>query len=243
MGDAWWQLADLKVFRFMPADIKAMRKAIAALSSADENRAQLHFALGKALEDAKNYPAAFEEYKKGNSARHAQMGYESRATTDLARRSKAIFTKDFFAARKNSGCKSPDPILIVGLTRSGSTLVEQILASHPLIEGTAELPAVNVLVAELSARSGGARRYPEILESLKPENFKELGEDYLEQTRMHRSLGRQFFIDKMPGNFPSSGLVASDSAEFKNHRCAPAPPCLRVCEFQAAFYERPAVVL
>ena len=207
LGEAWWQLADLKTFRFAPADAKAMRKALAGPSLTNENRAQLHFARGKALEDARDYAASFEEYARGNAVRHQGMGYASRATTDLVQRSKALFTGDFFAAHKGVGCLSPDPIFIVGLTRSGSTLVEQILASHPLIEGTAELPMINVIAARLRAHKDGSAPYPEILANLGDEDFGRLGEEYIEQTRVHRKLGRAFFIDKMPGNFLHLGLL------------------------------------
>jgi tetratricopeptide (TPR) repeat protein len=206
LGEAYWQLADLKTFRFAPADMKAMRREFASSSLTQENRAQLHFALGKALEDAKDYPRSFEEYAKGNAVRRQTVRYVADETTDLVRRSKALLTADFFRTREGVGCSSPDPIFIVGLTRSGSTLIEQILASHPLIEGTQELPTVTFLAARHRER-GSVSSHPEIIGALDADDFKQLGEEYIERTRIHRKLGRAFFIDKMPSNFHHLGLL------------------------------------
>ncbi|HWA02115.1 MAG TPA: sulfotransferase [Rhizomicrobium sp.] len=204
LGEAWWQLADLKTFRFAQPDIRKMRKALSAPALADDSRAQLHFALGKALEDSGDFAAAFAEYAEGNAVRRRSAGYDAAANAGRVRRSTALFTEEFFSARRGAGCLAPDPIFIVGLTRSGSTLAEQILASHPLIEGTAELPAVNAIAARLEEEHGP---YPELLARLDRGEFAKLGEEYLALTRVHRTLGRPFFIDKMPGNFLHLGLL------------------------------------
>jgi tetratricopeptide (TPR) repeat protein len=206
LGEAWWQLADLKTFRFTLADVKTMRGELASDALTKENRALLHFALGKALEDTKDYARSFAEYAKGNAVRRQTVRYVADETTDRMRRSKALFTTDFFRAYEGTGCPSSDPIFIVGLTRSGSTLIEQILASHPMIEGTQELPTISSLAVQLRERDP-ALSYPEILRILEAQDFKRLGEDYIEQTRVHRKLGRALFIDKMPSNFHHLGLI------------------------------------
>lgn len=206
LAEAWWQLADLKTFRFVPAEMKIMREQLARGALTQENRAQLHFALGKALEDAKEFPASFEEYAKGNSVRRQSVRYSADNTTSFVRRSKALLTTGFFHARDGAGCRDPGPIFIVGLTRAGSTLIEQILASHPAVEGTRELSVLPFLAARIQKESEDTS-YPDVLERLALERLRQLGEDYIERTRPHRRLGRPFFIDKMPANFVHMGLI------------------------------------
>ena len=205
LGEAYWQLADLKIYRFSEAEISAMRGALAG-ELAPRNRALIHFALGKALEDAKDYRQSFEEYAKGNAERRALMQYSADAFTQMVRRSKALFTEEFFLARAASGDATPDPIFIVGLTRSGSTLIEQMLAAHPQIEGTAELPAMDVLVTEIRTRYG-AGGYPGGIGELDRSAFARFGAEYIARTRAHRKTGRPYFVDKMPANFRHTGLI------------------------------------
>jgi tetratricopeptide (TPR) repeat protein len=206
LGEAWWQLANLKTLRFTPAEVAEMRRQLANPTSTQENVAQLHFALGKALEDASEFPASFEQYAKGNAAQRQAVKYSSDNTTGLVRRSNAFFTAEFFRVREGAGCPAPDPIFIVGLTRSGSTLIEQILASHPEVEGTKELPIVSSLAAQVRRERDDAS-YPELLAQLSPGRLKQLGEDYVARTRVHRKLGRPRFIDKMPNNFLHVGFI------------------------------------
>jgi len=206
LGEAYWQLADLKTFRFTPAEVRAMRSALAQPALTNENGALLHFALGKALEDIKAFEQSFEEYAEGNAMRRRDVEYSADDMSAMVRRSKALFTADFFRERQGFGCDSPDPILIVGLTRSGSTLIEQILASHPLVEGTKELPTLNFLAAQLRERSAGLSD-PEIAATLGAAECRRLGEEYLALTRTHRKQGRPYFVDKMPSNFHHLGLL------------------------------------
>lgn len=205
-GDAYWQLADLKISRFTSADVAAMRTALADPSLAGKDRTQLHFALGKALEDGKEYAQAFREYAKGNTLRRKTVTYNADETSSLVRRSKTLFTADFLRAREGLGCPTPDPVFIVGLARSGSTLIEQILASHPSVEGTKELPTISSLAMQLQARETSSQ-YPELLGRLSGPEFCRLGQEYIDQTRAHRKLGSPFFIDKMPANFLHLGLI------------------------------------
>ncbi len=209
LGEAWWSLANLKTVRFEAADVAVMRRELARDGLAEEDRFHLHFALGKALEDAADYPAAFESYAAGNALRRGTLDYDADQTTDHLRRSQALFTAGFFAARAGQGCPAPDPIFIVGLPRSGSTLIEQILASHSQVEGTQELPDVISMARRIGGRPKRAAddAYPEALAELSADDLQLLGEEYLERARVHRKLGRPFFIDKMPNNFAHVGLI------------------------------------
>jgi hypothetical protein len=173
-----------------------------------EDRFHFHFALGKALEDAGRYEESFAHYAKGNAQRREYIHYDPEETTSQVQRSKALFTAEFFRAH-GGGCEAADPIFIVGLPRAGSTLLEQILASHPLVEGTQELPDVVAIARELGGRKNRAdtSKYPEILASLEPDELRALGERYLSQTRVQRRTDRPLFIDKMPNNWMHVGLI------------------------------------
>jgi tetratricopeptide (TPR) repeat protein len=209
LGEAWWSLANLKTFRFSAVDVAAMRAQLGRDDLGDEDRLHLHFALGKALEDDGVWPESFDHYARGAALRRPALGYDPEETTLHLRRSQAFFTREFFEARAGWGCPAPDPIFVVGLPRAGSTLVEQILASHSQVEGTQELPDLIAMAKRLGGkgRSGAESAYPEALASLTEEAVRELGEEYLERTRVHRKLGRPFFVDKMPNNFAHLGLI------------------------------------
>ena len=209
-GEAWWLLADFKTFKFSDEDIDTLRSLVAAPGRSAEDQLRLHFALGKALEDRNDPAASFEQYRAGNAFRAAQLMNDPGRVTRLVERSEQLFTPEFLAERAGSGDPAPDPIFIVGLPRSGSTLVEQILASHPLIEGTSELPDVYVLVRGLEPDprvAPGATPYPELLADLPLERFRELGALYLERTRVQRKTDRPYFIDKMPNNWMHVGFI------------------------------------
>jgi len=209
LGEVWFSLANLKTFRFTDADVAAMRAQVARAELGVEDRFHLHFALGKALEDATHFETSFEHYERGNALRRSVIRYDARETTALVKRAKALFTPEFFSEHVGAGCPAPDPIFIVGLPRAGSTLLEQILASHPLVEGTHELPDIVQLSRELGgnkARAGGSK-YPEILEDLDAAALSALGERYLAQTRVQRKTSAPFFIDKMPNNWAHVGFI------------------------------------
>ena len=208
-GEAWWSLANLKTVKFSDDDIAAMRLQLVRPDLTDEDRFHLHYALGKALEDAGQPAASFEQYAAGATLRRAGIDYEAEHTAAHARRSMAVFTSAFFAERQGWGCPAPDPIFIVGLPRAGSTLIEQILASHSLVEGTMELPDIIAIARRLGGRhrreSDGS--YPEMVTGLTADEARLLGEEYLERTRVQRKTDRPFFIDKMPNNFAHVGLI------------------------------------
>jgi len=209
-GAAFWGLANLKTFRFTSADVDAMRAAIASEKLAADDRAQLHFALGKALEDSGHYEESFASYAEANRLRRLSSAYDGERTTARLERSRQILTADFFSARRGYGTDAPDPIFIVGMPRAGSTLLEQILASHSAVEGTMELPNIASMVADLVHERGAGRGtspYPALLAELDAARCRALGERYLAETRVQRKTQRRFFIDKMPNNFAHLGLI------------------------------------
>ena len=206
LGEAYWSLANLKTVAFAPAEVDAMTAALERPQLGDEDRLHLHYALGKALEDDGDFAGSFGHYAAGAHIRRGQVDYDADETTRQARRTKALFTPQFFAERRGAGSQSEAPIFVVGLPRSGSTLIEQILASHSAIEGTMELPEIVSIAREL-AGDKGASAYPESLADLTGAELAALGERYLERTRIQRKAGKPFFIDKMPNNFLHVGLI------------------------------------
>ena len=209
LGEVYWSLANLKTFRFTQVEVAAMHAQLARSDLGAEDRFHFHFALGKALEDAGDYVRSFEHYATGNRLRRELITYSADETSAHVQRSKALFTPAFFAERAGWGCAARDPIFIVGLPRSGSTLLEQILSSHPLVEGTMELHDVIGIARTLSGRRSRSdpSQYPEILAQLDAGRLRELGEQYLQQTRVQRKTDAPFFIDKMPNNFLHVGLI------------------------------------
>lgn len=208
-GDGWWSLANLKTYRFEPADIAMMRVAQEEPATSHVDRVHLNFALGKALEDAGDHADAWVHYARGNKLQRSASQYRSEIIETNTAEQKRICTPAFFAERSGWGAHEPDPIFILGLPRSGSTLIEQILASHPQVEGTQELPDIQRLVLELQGRDPDLDhpRYPAALAELTAAKARELGASYLAGTQVHRSLGRPLFIDKMPNNFRHIGLI------------------------------------
>jgi len=208
LGEAYWSLANLKTFKFEPADIEAMQTQLARGKLTPEDRFHFHFALGKAFEDAAQFAESFKHYEEGNSLRRKGVGYDADWNSEQMRRMQALFTPQFFAARAGQGASAPDPIFIVGLPRSGSTLLEQILSSHPQVEGTMELADMPNLVRELGGSQVRAKsKYPESIAALDADALLALGERYLELTRIYRRTDAPFFIDKLPNNFAHTGLI------------------------------------
>ena len=207
-GDAYWSLANLKTYRFTEEEIGSMRAAEAALVAGPVDRYHLCFALGKALEDRGEYRESFGYYARGNAQKKAQSRHQPEAIERNARLQKSLCTREFLASRRGAGSPDPSPIFIVGLPRAGSTLIEQILASHSAVEGTMELADIPRLVQRLQGRepNQAAPRYPGVLEELTPEQLRQFGEKYLADTKVYRG-GKPRFIDKMPNNFRHVGLI------------------------------------
>ena len=204
-AEAYWSLADLKNYTFSDTELQAMQSLLASGAAATD-QAQLHFALARALEQRERYPEAFSEYAAGNALRRRTSPFSMQKFESKARRIQACFERDFFAARAGAGCADPAPIFIVGLPRSGSTLVEQILASHSQVEGTMELHNILAMVRELDHRQADRDGYPESIRPLGAAELTALGQRYIDETRAVRA-GKPRFIDKMANNFSHVGLI------------------------------------
>ncbi len=203
-GDAYWSLANLKTYRFTDEELERMIAAESAAATSADDRYHLCFALGKALEDREEYQRSFEYYGRGNALRRSAGSYRPEQIEHNTWLQIEVCTPALFTRHRGGGAVAADPIFIVGLPRSGSTLIEQILASHSQVEGTHELADVPRIVTDLDGRDS---RYPGVLRSMSPEDFRRLGERYLQQTRAYRTAGRSRFIDKMPNNFRHIGLI------------------------------------
>lgn len=203
-GETWWTLANFKSFRFSASDMKQMRQLLQGpMESGDA--LNIHFALGKAYEDSGDWEPSFQHYAAGNALRAETFSEDQRSVTAPVDESIATFKSDFFKRTAGAGFAAPDPIFVVGLHRSGSTLIEQILASHPLIEGTTELGVINALRDRL-ARSAGVS-WPAAIDALDRDRFALIGEEYVEKTRAFRQTERPYFVDKMPGNWLNIPLI------------------------------------
>jgi len=207
-GDAYWSLANLKTYRFADAELECMRFAEAAPATALVDRYHLCFALGKAYEDLGDYAESWSYYERGNALKRAESRYRPELIERNTANQKKVCTPEFFERRRGYGAASTAPIFVVGLPRSGSTLIEQILASHSAVEGTQELADIPRFVLELQGRDPDfeSPRYPGVLAQLRPEEYQRFAEKYLCDTRVYRT-GKPRFIDKMPNNFRHLGFL------------------------------------
>jgi len=208
-GEAYWSLANLKTFRFDADDVAAMQRQLAREGLDVAHRYHFEFSLGKALEDARDYAASFSHYERGNTLRLEVVPYNHAPTSNRLRRAREVFTRDFYAQRAGYGADAADPIFIVGLPRSGSTLLEQILSSHSAVEGTMELPEIISMTRGLRRQAGPGPNatYYDVLATLDADAVRALGEQYIERTRIQRKTPAPYFIDKMPNNFVHVGLI------------------------------------
>ena len=208
-GDAYWSLANLKTYRFDDDELLRMRAACAAADTLQTDRLHLSFALGKALEDRACWAESFEFYQQGNQIKRSTSRYRPEITERNTALQTEICTTELFERHAQSGCTDPAPIFIVGLPRSGSTLIEQILAAHERMEGTMELEDIPRMVQGFQAREreDSPSRYPRVLASLTGADLRRLGEQYISDTRIYRRTERPYFIDKMPNNFRHLGLI------------------------------------
>lgn len=204
-GMSWWSLAELKTFRFAPADVEAMKTTLSGNRLSPRNRALIHFALGRAYEDGNEYEASFVQYDQANATVRSFVRHDGGQRAAFVERNKRVFTPEYFRARSGCGLPCPDPIFIVGLPRSGTTLVEQILGSHPLVEPTGELQSLEGVVRDLQHRHG--TYYPELIYDLSIAAIADAGHKYLSGAATYRKQNRPFFADKMPNNFSYLGMI------------------------------------
>jgi tetratricopeptide (TPR) repeat protein len=207
IAEAYWSLADLKNYTFSDEEIAAMQALLASDKRGRSNQAQLHFALGRAFEQRQEYARAFAHYADGNAVRRLDAPFDIGQFERRSERIRAFFDAAFFAGRAGGGNPSPAPIFIVGLPRSGSTLLEQILASHSRVEGTMELPNILNIVAQFDDMAPSRDGYPETVGRATPAQLTALGRRYLEETAPLLRLGREHFTDKLPNNFSHIGLI------------------------------------
>ena len=206
-GEVYWSLANLKTVRFDDIDVTAMEAALATEGLAHEDRFHLHFALGKAYEDRLDHEAAFAHYAEGNALRSAELEHDPTDVTAHVDRVIARFNHQFVEAHAGQGHDAPDPIFILGMPRAGSTLIEQILASHSMVEGTMELPDIPAIAMREGRDYGGVEGWVEAVAAMTPERLAELGAEFIKRTRIQRKTDKPFFIDKLPNNWAYVGLI------------------------------------
>jgi len=206
-GEGWWTLGNFKSFTFTDRDISDMRRALRRKLS-DEDALHFQFALGQAYEQRKDWARSFQHYSAGNAIRRKGLPPESMRVTGYVDTAIAVYTDELFERHRGAGSDASDPIFVLGLHRSGSTLVEQILASHPLIEGTIELTVMQQLWDRLGriAALNGRGAFQELLQ-LSSEEFRKIGDEYVERTRAFRTSGKPHFVDKLPANWMNLGLI------------------------------------
>ena len=208
-GDAYWSLANAKSYRFTDEELERMTAVEADRATGADDRIHTCFALGKAYEDRGEFARSFEYYARGNALRQAGARHDPEHLRVRVDSQIEVCTAKFLAGRQGLGCGAPDPIFIVGLPRSGSTLLEQILSSHSQVDGTMELHNILNLARRLRGRGGdrpGSPRYPRILTGIDDSYFRRFGEQFIEDTRAYRGSAPRF-IDKMPNNFFHIGLI------------------------------------
>ena len=227
-GEVYWSMANLKIFRFEKREVSNILHQLQQDDLAETSAIHFHFSAGKALEDQGDFEQAWHHYHTGNQKQRMLVQYDP---MDMSQHQKAIkktFNKSLLERIDKSGYEAPDPIFIVGLPRSGSTLVEQILASHSLVEGTSELPLINKITESMGRYRNDGKSYPEIVNSLRLKDFRAYGKQYIGDAQIHRTTDKPFFTDKLPNNFVHIGLIHAilPNAKFINARRHPFDSCL-----------------
>ena len=227
-GEAYWSMANLKIFEFKDSEVDSMLKELEKEDLTDNEEIHFRFALGKAFEDKKDYPKAWHYYHTGNQKQRITVDHfpvEMEMRYNLI---KEVFNADILAERANCGYERSDPILIIGLPRSGSTLVEQILASHSQVEGTSELPILGNIAESIGQHRTDGIRYPKAIEELRDKDLYAYGQQYIDEAQRHRITEKPFFTDKLPNNFPLIGLLSLilPNAKVINARRHPIDSCL-----------------
>jgi len=227
-GPAYWSMANLKIFKFTDEEIEIMLQQVKRDDLTDIEDIHFRFALGKAMEDKKDYEQAWHYYDTGNQRQRMTVEHEP---SEMEKRQAAIkmaFDAQFLSERAGVGFDVRDPIFIVGLPRSGSTLVEQILASHSQVEGTSELPVLGRITESIGRYRTDGIRYPEGVRDLRDKDLRAYGKQYIEESRRHRVTEKPLFTDKLPNNFPMVGFahLILPNATIINTRRHPFDTCL-----------------
>jgi hypothetical protein len=227
-GEVYWSMANLKVFRFEDDEVAAMEDQVERSDLADIADIHFRFALGKACEDIGDYEKAWHYYDTGNQRQRKLVFQDPVAFEVRHEEIIEVFSDEFLAQHAGQGDESTAPIFIVGLPRSGSTLIEQILASHSQVEGTAELPTLGQLAASIGRYRRDNLQYPFAVRELRTKDFRGYGRQYIDQTRAFRSTDKPYFTDKLPNNFSHVGLVhlILPNAKIINARRHPFDSCL-----------------
>ena len=227
-GQAYWSMANLKIFKFEEDELENMLQQLERDDLTDVEDIHFRFALGKAMEDKKDYEQAWHFYHTGNQRQRMTVEYEM---IELENRQKAVrnvFDAQLLNDRAGVGYDVPDPIFIVGLPRSGSTLVEQILASHSQVEGTSELPILGKIAESIGRYRTDGIRYPEAVRDLRDKDLRAYGKQYIDESQRHRITDKPLFTDKLPNNFPLMGFahLILPNAKIINARRHPFDSCL-----------------
>ena len=227
-GEVYWSMANLKIFKFEPQELADMQQQLQREDLSESADIHFRFALGKAFEDEKEYDKAWHHYHTGNQRQRMTVAHEPIEMENRHAAVKAVFNRDFIAERANQGFDAADAILIVGLPRSGSTLVEQILASHSQVEGTAELPVLGKLSQSIGRYRTDGVAYPEAVSQLRKKDLRAYGQQYIEESRRYRVTDKPIFTDKLPNNFPFVGLMhlILPNTKVINARRHPFDSCL-----------------
>ena len=228
LGEVHWSKANLKTYRFSDEAVADMERRSAEPGLATQSAVNFLFALGKACEDRGDFERGWQYYHAGNRRQRAEVSYDPVQAEVLNDRLIKVFDRALLDSAAGSGCTDPSPIFIVGLPRSGSTLLEQILASHPQVEGTSELPYLGRVAGWLNRNRSDGVNYPEAVRELPLTGLRTLGEDYLAYAQIHRRAGAPRFIDKMPNNFPNVGFLSLilPNAKVIDARRHPLDACL-----------------
>lgn len=227
-GEVYWSMANLKIFKFEDAEVAAMEKQLENPKLKESREAHFRFALGKAYEDRKDYDKAWHYYDTGNKKQRGTVKHDPMEFELQQNRTIEVFSEEFLRANENNGCKAPDPIFVVGLPRSGSTLIEQVLASHSQVEGTAELPFLGQMASYMGRYRPDGVLYPMCVKDFRRQDWDAYGKQYLEDSRPHRVENKPFFTDKLPNNFVFIGLIhlILPNAKIINARRHPVDCCL-----------------
>jgi tetratricopeptide (TPR) repeat protein len=227
-GEVYWSMANLKVFNFEDDEISAMHAQLENESLSESAEYHIRFALGKAYEDMEDYDTAWEYYHSGNQLKRTEVYYDPVFESERIANIAKVFNHEFLDQNSGSGLEADDPILIVGLPRSGSTLVEQILASHSQVEGTSELPILSKIADSVGRYRPDEIGFPLAAADLRKKDWRAYGQQYMEETRRHRLTDKPFFTDKLPNNFAYVGFLALilPNARVINARRHPLDSCL-----------------